>query len=169
VKRAAALVLLAAGLLLVAAALFLSLHAGGGAGAPFPPSLAGLPLSSHLTGADAVASIQQLHGRQFPMADGVVAVYGEGSAVLWVSLAVDEAAAAELAELMRVRIAAGQSPFVEQGVSELDGITLHALDGMGQRHFYWQSGALVLWLAADESTSGQALLDAVAFYRQAWP
>ncbi len=35
---------------------------------------------------------------------------------------------------------------------------------MGQRHFYFQSAAQVIWLAADPEMAEQALKEALAFY-----
>jgi hypothetical protein len=35
---------------------------------------------------------------------------------------------------------------------------------MGQRHFYFQSGSLVVWLAADDTLAEPALEQVAAFY-----
>ncbi len=134
------------------------------AGAP-PHTIAGVPLSQVITGPEAIRSIQQLHGKEFPLVSGAVATYGDGNIVLWVSGAGDEAAAAELTALMTERIAEGRSPFTEEGTRQVDGFTIYDLSGLGQRHFYWQSGDLVLWLAADEALAEDALKEVVSFYR----
>ena len=53
----------------------------------FPDSIIGIPLSQHIYGAEAIESINQLHGKDFPLEDGVVAVYGDQDATLGVSVA----------------------------------------------------------------------------------
>ncbi|RME90367.1 MAG: hypothetical protein D6770_02610 [Anaerolineae bacterium] len=129
-----------------------------------PTAIAGVPLMQVITGEEAVRSINRLHGKEFPLVSGAVAVYGEQNVILWVSTAADEAAAGELTRLMTERIAEGRSPFQENGSRKVDGVTVYDLTGLGQRHFYWQSGNLVLWLAADEALAGRALEETIAFY-----
>jgi len=130
-----------------------------------PEIVAGLPLVHVITGQEAIDSIHQLHGKEFPIESGAVAIYGNQNAVLWVSDAGSVSAAAGLIELMTGRIAEGNSPFAALGDLDFDGNTVYALDGMGQAHYYWQAGKLVLWLAADVSVAQLAITECVEFYR----
>ena len=130
-----------------------------------PREIAGLPLTQLITGQDAIESIQQLHGKEFPLVDGAVAIYGDRSVILWVSDAGSISAAADLAELMKIRIAEGRSPFEELGSFGLDNFFIYELEGMGQAHYYWQSGNLVLWLAADGGLAENALKETAEYYR----
>jgi hypothetical protein len=66
---------------------------------------------------------------------------------------------------MHARIAEGNSPFIALGDLELEGFTVYALDGMGQAHYFWRSGNLVVWLAADVPVAQQAILESIEFYR----
>ena len=63
-----------------------------------------------------------------------------------------------------LRIAEGRSPFEELGSFELDDFVIYELEGIGQTHYYWQSGRLVLWLAADGELAERALGEVVIFY-----
>jgi len=130
-----------------------------------PQEIADLPLVQLLVGQEAIKSIHQLHGKNFPLEAGAVAVYGNQNVLLWVSDAGSNSAAAYLTESMKVRIAEGRSPFVSLGDFELDGLTVYGLDGLGQAHYYWQSRHLVLWLSVDGELTEQALRESVAFYR----
>ena len=130
-----------------------------------PQDVADLPLTQLIAGQEAIESIQQLHGKEIQLVDGVVAIYGDQRVILWVSDAGSVSAAVELTELMEVRITEGRSPFEELGDFDLDGMTIYALKGMGQNHYYWQSGNLVLWLAVDGILAEDALHEVTIFYR----
>ena len=130
-----------------------------------PQEIAGLPLTQPIAGQEAIENIQQLHGKEFPLVDGSVAIYGDRSVILWVSDAGSISAAADLTELMRIRIAEGHSPFQELGNFELDDFVIYELEGMGQVHYYWQSENLVLWLAVDGILAEDALHEVAIFYQ----
>ncbi len=83
---------------------------------------------------------------------------------LWVAAASSNASAAELVQSMTSRIADGGSPFTSQGMRQEGGRPVYVLTGMGQRHFYFQAGSLVVWLAADETLAEQALREVSQFY-----
>ena len=130
-----------------------------------PEILANLPMVRIVTGQEAINLIHQLHGNDFSLKDGTVATYGNQNATLWVSDAGSVSAASKLTELMSDRISAGNSPFSVLGDFELDGQTVHALDGMGQAHYYWQAGNMVIWLAVDVPVAQQAVIECVEFYK----
>ena len=129
-----------------------------------PRELAGRPLTSQESGTAAVADITRLHGKDFPLTSGAMAVYGGGAVTLRVSGAPAAPIAAEMVRVMRDKIAEGRSPFQPLETRELVDRTIHVLEGMGQRHFYFQAGVLVVWLAADEALAEQALMDTLLFY-----
>ena len=66
---------------------------------------------------------------------------------------------------MQESIAEGNSPFTPIGMSAIDGRAVYELAGMGQTHYYFQSGARVVWIAAAPEVAGTALQEALAFYR----
>lgn len=131
---------------------------------PLPQALAGFALDSAAYGPEAVAGVTRLHGKSFALVSGAEGTYGGGRATVWAAQAADAAAAAGLLSDMRARIAQGNSPFQPLADRQAAGRTVYALDGMGQKHFYFQSGALVVWLAADAGSADQALAAALAFY-----
>jgi len=135
------------------------------AAAPIPHSLADLPLTSSQYGVEAVAEVSQLHGKSFPLTSGGLGVYGpQGQITLWVTGAPAGVLATRLVEEMRDKIAEGNTPFVSIGEKSSLGRTIYQLVGMGKRHYYFQSRALVIWLAADPSVADQALREALEFY-----
>jgi hypothetical protein len=122
-----------------------------------PVQLAGLPLSSQMTGPQAVADFSNLHGEQFPLTSGAVGFYCNNRATIWVAGAPLSLMAARLVTAMRDKIAEGNSPFTTSGEYQDNKRTIYALEGMGQKHFYFQSHNLVIWLAADADIADAAL------------
>ncbi|NOZ00187.1 MAG: hypothetical protein GXP40_13460 [Chloroflexi bacterium] len=166
-KRFLPYAFLIAGLLTLTGALLLWQHTElpvGLSAEDVPKRMAGVPLAQVVTGNEAIVSINQLHGKDFPLADGAVAVYGSQQAVLWVSVSGSARDAEALLAQMTDGIAAGRSPFTSTGVHDADGRAVYGLTGLGQRHFYFQSGRLVVWLSADEEIAEQALEEALKFY-----
>jgi len=158
--------LIALGLLLLVAAIGYSIYIARPAAVSAPDTLAGLPLTTASYGQSAIAEIARLHGKEFPLTSGTVAAYGgEAEATLWVSGAPLSWTASQMVRTMEKKIAEGRSPFTPMGTREVSGRTVYELTGMGQRHFYFQAGSLVVWLAADETFAEQALGDVLTFYR----
>lgn len=131
-----------------------------------PDRLGSLVLVEAHTGAAAAAEIQRLHGRAFPMASAAFARYGPaGEANLWIAGTASEDEAAELLEAMRLAIETANSPFTPLEPKRIASVTVYPLRGMGQEHMYFQSGRLVLWLAADAGVAEAARLAVVEAYR----
>jgi hypothetical protein len=133
--------------------------------APLPDQFAGLPLVQQMRGIQAVYEINHLHGKTFPLTSAAVGIYGTGKrATLWVSGVPASFIASQILSAMRDQIAAGRSPFAPAGERMNGKRIVYELNGMGQKHFYFQSKNLVIWLASDESIAEQALEQALAFY-----
>ncbi len=168
-RRATSIALIILGALLVAGAaglwLFPTVAAQPPSAEAVPDSIAGKPLSQKSVGAAAIAEVSRLHGKAFPLTAGAVAQYGGGAVTLWVAGAPSNAGAAELVQSMTDRIAEGSAPFTPQGMRQVSGRPVYVLTGMGQRHFYFQAGSLVIWLAADESLAEKALGEVSQYYR----
>lgn len=127
-----------------------------------PDALAGVPLSAKITGEDALTEISRLHGKGFPLADGVMGVYGGGWATVWASGTWLPVMAQKQVEAMTDRIAEGNSPFNPTGTQEVGGTTIYVLTGMGQLHYYYQHKQQVIWLAVDSEIAETALHDLLA-------
>jgi hypothetical protein len=165
------LIMITAGALLMAAAMLYGLltqQPTGSASAPLPLALAGLEQIEAAYGEEAIAGISQMHGQDFELVSGAIGNYaGAGassSATLWVSGVASDADAAALVVAMRERIALGQSPFTPLGEHTTGSQTVYELAGMGQQHFYFQSGKLVIWLAVDPPAAETVLQAVLDFY-----
>lgn len=129
-----------------------------------PDGLAGLPLIDQQTGNQAALDFSQLHGKQFPLMSGAVGIYGNQQATLWVAGAPLKNMATEMIHAMRDKIAEGRSPFLPTGELSANGRTIYSLDGMGQKHYYFQSGNLVIWLAVEPTLADTALQQLQEYY-----
>jgi len=130
-----------------------------------PPSLAGLALRSAGYGAEAVAEVTRLHRKEFPLTTGAVGYYGpQDEVTVWVAGTLSGLLARAMLNQMQESIAEGGSPFTLVGVKVIDGRSTYELTGMGQVHYYFQSGARLVWIAAVPEVAGAALREALAFY-----
>src|SRR3990172_12286880 len=129
-----------------------------------PDALAGLLMTDQMTGKQASFDFSQLHGKQFPLISGAVGVYGNHQATLWVAGTLLKAMAAEMVTAMRDKIAEGRSPFTPTGEFSKNGRTIYSLEGMGQKHYYFQSGNLVIWLAIEANLAEPALQQLQEYY-----
>ena len=166
-KRIAPNVLIGIGLLLFFAAgagIYFNNLITHPAAVSLPEQIAGLPLSTKMTGTQATEEFDMLHNQQFPLTSGAVGIYGEQKAALWVGGAPFKFMAAGMVTAMRDKIAEGQSPFTPIDEFKDGGRTIYALEGMGQKHFYFQSKNLIIWLAADPSIADEALKQTLEAY-----
>ncbi len=123
-----------------------------------PRSIAGYPLKTAKYGSEAIAEIARMHGEEFPTTSGSMGIYGDASQIsLWIEGFQDESTASQILNDMTARIALGNTPFSPDGQKQVGSRAVNQLDGMGQKHVYFQSGNLVLWLAAEPSIADRAI------------
>lgn len=167
-KRFLPYILLAAGLVIIAVVAFLLLQGSLGAvsSAGAPSQLAGFALTEQTSGAAAITEIRNLHlVGNFEMQDAHVAVYGAQNMVLWIADAGAESTAqSQLVAMDDAIINAANSPFTMIGMYVFSGRQVRSLDGLGQLHFYFQSGSKVVWVSSDPGFAEQALQEALNFY-----
>jgi len=133
--------------------------------APLPGEIAGLSLGQYKTGRGAVEEINRLHRKEFPLTSGAVGQYGaQHQVTLWVSGVPMRLMTSWLLKDMREKIAEGNSPFTPIGEEQVRERTIYILEGLGQRHFYFASNNLLIWLAADTELAEQALAQALEYY-----
>jgi hypothetical protein len=133
--------------------------------ASIPNQIAGMELTVKSEGLLALAELNQLHRQNFPLSAGAVGTYGlERSAKLWIAEAPFGFLAKQMTEAMNERIAQGNSPFTQLGEFERGERTIYQLDGLGQKHFYFQSNKAIIWLAANAEFADQAIQDTLEFY-----
>jgi hypothetical protein len=65
---------------------------------------------------------------------------------------------------MQAKIAQGNSPFTPIDEIQNRDRKVFVLDGMGQRHYYFQSKNLVIWLAANPSVADAAIQQILEVY-----
>lgn len=129
-----------------------------------PEAVAGVRLTQKISGADAITEVALVHGKDLPMTSGVIAIYGDSLATVWVSSSAQNTIAAQMVQAMTKKIAEGRSPFTSTRTRQLNGRRVYELSGMGQQHFYFQSGKLVIWLTVDKAIAEKALGEITAFY-----
>lgn len=133
--------------------------------APLPDSLHEYSLAYHSIGKQAIEEINQLHGLKFPLTSGAVGVYGtEKQAILWISGTPARFLAKKLLLDMEARIAEGNSPFTPTNQITDTNRTIYELDGHGQKHYYFQSKKLLVWLAVDIELAESTLAEVLEFY-----
>jgi hypothetical protein len=168
-RRIGPAIVIASGVLLIIAGLLYWQFTGtiaDPAAATLPETLAGLEQVEASFGPKAVDVVTQLHGKAFPLSSGAYGMYGDhnGMAMLWVAGSPAKAMASKMVGEMEQAIAKGDSPFTPTGTRRVGDRTLYELIGMGQRHYYFQSASLVVWLAADDSIAESALAESLEFY-----
>lgn len=129
-----------------------------------PDQIAGLSLSTKMTGTQATEEFDMLHKNHFPLTSGAVGVYGDQMAALWVGGTPFNFMAADMVNAMRDKISAGGSPFTPVEEFKSGGRTVYALEGMGQKHFYFQSKNLIIWLAVEPPIADEALKQTLESY-----
>ena len=156
------------GLVLLALALLLAACAAPPA---IPAALGGLPRTHVLEGNDALGEINRLHGKSIPARDGFVAHYERDGAVamLYVSRAYLAPIARWQLSRMVERIRNGASNvegrFSHLKAREQEGLMLYSALGLGQVHYFYRSGAAIVWLATDPQVARPALADTVRLIR----
>ena len=133
--------------------------------APLPDQLAGYPLSRRILGRPALDELAWMHGQVFPLTKGAVGTYGtENQITVYVAGTPVKFMVGRLLVAMRDKIAESNSPFTPIAEREINQRTIYELDGLGQRHNYFRSDVLVVWLAADETLAEEALDQVLFFY-----
>jgi hypothetical protein len=126
-------------------------------GLSLPERVAGSSLTDRMIGAPAAENFVNLHNQKFLITSGAIGFYGDRQATIWVAGAPFDFMAAGMVNSMRDKISEGSSPFTPTNELKIRGRTVYELEGMGQRHFYFQSNNLVIWLAADPSIADEAI------------
>ena len=130
-----------------------------------PEQIAGYQLSKQITGSEAVDEFAQLHGKHLAVTSGAKGIYGEWNAVtLWVATADTTERANTLLVDMELKISEGRSPFTFKDPVQDGNRTIYRLDGMGQSHYFFQSGKNLVWLSANPNIADQSLKQVLEFY-----
>jgi hypothetical protein len=133
--------------------------------APLPREVAGKQASRMSIGWQAAGEVSRLHGKGFPLNTAGVGDYGsDRSITIWATGAPLKVMAGRMVIRMQDKISEGNSPFTPLGERRHAGRNIYELEGMGQKHFYFQSSNLVVWLAVNADLAEQALSETLEFY-----
>ena len=165
-RRRTAMVLIGIGMLVLMGSIAYLLAGAQTNTLPLPQTLAELALTNATYGPEAVTEINRLHGKTFPLTAGAMGAYSDGqaNATLWVSKFASRAVAQQIIDAMRSKIAEGRSPFEPTSTQQVGAYLIYELDGLGQKHFYFQSNDLVIWLAVDPAIASRALAQSLEVY-----
>ena len=111
-----------------------------------PQQIAGRALRGLVTGDEAIAQLQQMHGKGVGIRNGWIAQY-DGGGVIWYGVAGSDSEAQSLIEGMTNRIAQGNQTFTDLKTLDLPNSKLYSVKGQGQTHYYYQSGSATVWIA----------------------
>jgi len=127
---------------------------------PVPGQLAGYDLDQVMSGEEAIAEIDALHGEGIPVAEAWVAHY-QGNSTVWAARATDTEQAAQLLDRMVRGIQKGTSPFSGLTQRRFKGISVYTVSDGRQTHFFYQQGDRVVWLATPPGAEDAFLAAAV--------
>ena len=130
-----------------------------------PEAVGDLPRIELLTGPEAQAEVDRLHGKPLEAVASGIARYAQGEdrpAEVWVSQVASEHEARRQAGLMVHKMFENpQSPFKQPTRIDHRGLAVYRFTGMGQAHLIWSSGDLVWWVSCAPEHE-QAFLEALA-------
>jgi hypothetical protein len=135
----------------------------------FPQTLGNLTLIENYSGEQAYNEIKNMHLGDFDFIEGYVAGYwgdSGSSAKLWVSLFHTETESKKIVERMTDAISRGGTPFsipLEVTVNNTENKIYWSV-GLGQEHYYWANGRLVIWMALEEldvAETNEILIEAI--------
>ncbi len=127
-----------------------------------PTQIGGISRTEVVTGAEALADLKQMHGKDVSdgLVGGWIGHYGK-QATVWLSEARDDATASRVLQAMTSRIGAGNQYFKNQQDIQVNGRQVYTATGQGQRHYYYQQGRQVIWVAAPAGREEQFLKEAL--------
>jgi hypothetical protein len=133
--------------------------------APLPANVVNLDLVNHSSGQRASSEVSRLHDQDFPFTSASVGRYGpDHSITVWVTGVPFRMMAGRMVVAMRDKIDEVETPFTPINQRQDGRRTVYELVGLGQRHFYFQSANLIVWLGVDEHLADQALTELLEFY-----
>jgi hypothetical protein len=131
-----------------------------------PPSVGGLALAAQVSGAQARAQVEQLHGKVLGagLDQAWIGQYGDPpQATVWATRSVRREDAEALLARMAGQLGNGDSPFHVVGPVVKGDAHGYELDGMGQKHYYFLVGSDLYWLAIDPRLGPSGLDELVRF------
>jgi hypothetical protein len=132
--------------------------------APLPHEINGLTLSRFSTGKAAANEVNRMHNNSFLVTSASVGIYGREQATIWVTGSPTGFLASRMVTAMDEKIRKVESPFTPTAERRDGNRVIYELDGMGQKHYYFQSSNFVIWLSAQPELAEHLLLQTIEFY-----
>ncbi len=129
-----------------------------------PESIGAFRLQNMKSGTEAKKEITRLHGKNLDFRTGYIGTYKHGhkEAMLWISDYDAKAKAAEEVEKMARRIQTREGKeFRHFRMISIGGIPVYFVVGMGQAHYFYQTGNKVIWLAVDPQLAKETIRDLI--------
>jgi len=128
-----------------------------------PSSIASLELKRSVTGAEASAIIDHLHGKGVTPQSNLIGMYAgkQGGAVVYLSVYASDPDAYNALRNMRSRISAGNPIFSHYSEMEVGGHEVFSCLGQGQTHYFFCHEQQMFWLAIDNQIAPEAVEDLV--------
>lgn len=116
---------------------------------PFPAELNGLPRTEHLTGAEAVAAVNKLHGKEITAESAEIATYSRGGekVIVWKSASASPAEAQALMQQMVDRMQTGDGPYTKPELLNIKNKAYFTSTGNGMHHYFYLRGRHLYWVA----------------------
>lgn len=131
----------------------------------FPTQLAGMTRVEAIGGQEAISSVGQLHGLDITLAEAFVVSYQgkDLQMTIWYSEGKNEQEATQLYQAMDKKMPQ-TSAFKDYKTVKVDGKDTKYVSGMGQDHYYWQSGKRVMWVAISGGNTPDILKQVLRLY-----
>ena len=136
-----------------------------------PERLGELELVGAVSGAEALARVNRLHGLDIELSEAIIAEYthsspyhGNSHASIWVGTAANAGAATELIRRMAEGIGKGGSPFVNLRRVTVGGHEVFQVDSQGGTNYFYTSRKKqenVVWISIEASEPELILEEAV--------
>jgi len=129
-----------------------------------PETIGQFELAGSMKGEQAKQSVSALHrGIRMDVEEAEIGEYfsGNSKAKLWISKSKNDSEAEILFGKMTAEISKGTSPFGMPKETTLKGIKMIELEGMGQKHYYYQTKDEVVWLSVDTSLGKETIADLI--------
>jgi hypothetical protein len=129
-----------------------------------PESIGAFRLQNMKSGTEAKKEITRLHGKNLDFRTGYIGTYKHGhkKAMLWISDYDAKAKAAEEVEKMARRIQTREGKeFRHFRMISIEGKPVYFVVGMGQAHYFYQTGNKVIWLAVDPQLAKETIRDLI--------
>lgn len=116
-----------------------------------PVEVSGFSLNKKLTGSEAEAFVNRLHYGTVAADENEIGFYSseKGSAIIYISYYYSDDEADQILLQMVEKIENVPSPFEGGDSFELSDHIIYRYSGLGQSHFVFSSGNVLLWISAD--------------------